>query len=279
LVATLALLAACAPQPQDATERPVKAAPARRIVTLAPHLAELVYAAGAGERLVGVAEFSDYPPAVRQLPRIGDAFRVDAEALLALEPDLVLGWASGNPAPTIAQLRSLKLHVVTFEPRVLRDVADHIEAIGELAGTTAVAGPAATAYRNRLAALEQVAAGRAPVRVFVQLASQPYYTVTDRHFLSQGLALCGGRNVFGDLAGLTAVVSAEAVVTAAPAAIIASDMGGAGGDPLADWRGWPSIPAVAAGELHLVNADLLSRPSLRILDGIAALCELLGGMP
>jgi iron complex transport system substrate-binding protein len=248
------------------------ASPAQRIVTLSPHLAELVFAAGAGERLVGVVEFSDFPEPVHALPRVGDAFRVDYEALAALHPDLVLAWTSGTPRETSERLRDLGFRVESLEPTVLEDIAAHVERIGTLAGTTPAARRVAARFRARLAALRERGRDAAPVSVYVQLAERPWYTVTDRHFLGQGLRLCGGRNVFGELPGITAIVSLEAIVAAAPEVIVASDMGG-GEDPRAGWANWPDVPAVRDGQLHLIDADLLSRPGPRILDGIERLCD------
>lgn len=273
-LALVVAVGACAPQPPPqapAGDGP----PARRIVTLSPHLAELVWAAGAGGQLAGVVAFSDFPAPVADLPHVGDAFRVDYEALAALAPDLVLAWTSGNPPETVARLRELGYRVVTLEPERLDDIAAHIARIGALAGTGAVADAAAAAFRARLAALRAGAAGAAPLRVFVQLSAAPWFTVTDRHVLGQGLALCGGRNVFGELPGLTAIVSLESIVEAAPEAVIASDMAGEGGDPLAPWARWPQLPAVRAQALYLVDADLLSRPGPRILDGVGELCAVL----
>lgn len=268
------IVVACAPG-EPPSQAPAATAEARRIVTLSPHLAELVYAAGAGDRLTGVVEFSDFPPDVRKLPRVGDAFRVDYEAVAGLGPDLVLAWTSGNPPETVQRLRDLGFRVVTLEPAALGDIATHISEIGALAGTTAVADAAADRFRARLGALQARNRGAVPVRVFVQLAERPWFTVTDRHFLGQGLRLCGGINVFGGLPGLTAIVSLESIVEAAPEVIIASDMGGIGGPPLASWQNWKAVPAVRNGHIYALDADLLSRPSDRILDGIEGLCRVL----
>lgn len=273
-LALFVLVTACRPADRPA-ESPVGDDPAARIVTLAPHLAELAYSAGAGEKLVGAVEFSDFPPPVRSLPRVGNAFRADYETIAALKPDLVLAWGSGNPPETLQRLRALGLRVVVLEPGELADIATHIAEIGALAGTPAAANRAADDYRERLAALQAGAAGLAPVGVFVQLSERPYVTVTDRNFIGQSLQLCGGRNVFGNLSGLTATVSLEAIVEAAPDVIIASDMGGEGASPLAGWSKWRDLPAVRRGNLFTVDADLLSRPSARILDGAAQLCALL----
>ena len=269
------LAVACEVPPPAAA--PDNDTPARAIVTLSPHLAELVFAAGAGERLVGTVEFSDYPAAALQVPRVGDAFRVDYEAILGLRPDLILAWRSGNPPETTRRLKQLGYRVRTLEPERLEDIAAHLEDIGRLAGTQAVAGPAANRFRQRLAELRRHFRGAEPVRVFVQLSARPYFTVTDRHFLGQGMAVCGGANVFGDLTGLTASVSTEAILAAAPDAIIASDMGGQSAEEagLAAWGEWPQLPAARAGNLFLLDADLLSRPGPRVLDGIERLCAVL----
>jgi len=276
LVAVLlaGVLVACQGTPPPAV--PAAALPpAQRIVTLSPHLAELVYSAGAGERLVGVVEFSDFPAPVRSLPRVGDSFRVDYEAVAALRPDLILAWKSGNPPETVQRLRDLGFRVVAMEPVQLADIAAQIVAIGALAGTEAAAGAAAAQFEALLAALRAESQGATPVSVFVQLSERPYFTVTDSHFLGQGLRLCGGRNVFGALPGLTANVSLEAIIAAAPDVIIASDMAGSGESPLAGWARWKGVPAVARGNLYTLDADLLSRPGARILDGVAGLCDIL----
>lgn len=272
--AAVSLMAACAPAPPDGSEQP---APAQAIVTLAPHLAELVFAAGAGDRLVGTVEFSDYPSDARRVRRIGDAFRFDYEAIVGLSPDLVLAWGSGNPRDLQPRLRALGLRVVTLEAERLEDIAAHMEQIGQLAGTRTIAATAAAQFRKRLAAQRAQFRGAPAIRVFLQLSARPYFTVTDRHFLGQGLIVCGGENIFGQLDGLTANVSAESILEAAPEVIIASGVVGhrAADQQIAGWRQWPSLPATRAGNLFVLDADLLSRPGPRILDGIAELCRVL----
>jgi iron complex transport system substrate-binding protein len=234
-----------------------------------------VHSAGAGERLVGVVEFSDFPPAVRELPRVGNAFRVDYEAVAALKPDVIIGWGSGNPPESLQRLRDLGFRVVVLEPAELGDIGTQIAEIGALAGSRAVASESATRFRTRLESLRAASRGATPVNVFLQLSARPYFTVTDRHFIGQGLRLCGGRNIFGDLPGLTAIVSLEAIIEAEPQAIIASDMGGNADDPLDAWRKWRDLAAVKNERLYLLDADLLSRPSERILDGVERMCGLL----
>jgi iron complex transport system substrate-binding protein len=247
--------------------------PVRRIVSLAPHLTELVFSAGAGERLVGVVSYSDYPPAARELPRVGDAFSVDFETVVALRPDLVLAWEGGNPGPIIERLRSLGLRVETFAPVELDDVARHLRRIGSLTGNESEADRAAGEYLRTLDRLRARYSGKRPVRVFYQVSSEPLYTVGGRSYISQIIDLCGGRNIFAGLKELAAVVSLEAVLTRDPELIIAgTNSAGALSD---QWARWPGVSAVAAGNLEVVDSSLTARASVRLMDGAGKVCEAL----
>ena len=249
------------------------AAPARRIVSLAPHITEVLYAAGAGERIVGTVEYSDYPEAARQLPRVGGYSRLDLEAIAALKPDLVIAWQSGNAAAHVEKLRGLGLPLYVSQPDRVADVARSIEHYGALAGTTATAGPAARAFRERLAALQAQYAGRPPVRIFYQVWRDPLTTINGRQIISDAIRLCGGVNVFADLAGLAPKVSTEAVLSATPEAIVASGMGDERPEWLDDWRRWPQLPAVARGNLFFVPPALIQRHTPRLLEGTELLCR------
>lgn len=251
--------------------------PARRIVTLAPSLAELTYAAGAGDRLVGVVEYSDHPDEARRLPRVGDAFRLDFEAIAALHPDLILGWPSGNSPAALERLRRLGFRVVELEPRTLADVGGQVLLIGELAGTKPAAEVSAAAYAAGLARTEARYRNARPLRVFFQVAPEPLITVTDRHFIGQAIRLCGGINVFGTVPGLAPTIDREAVVAAAPEVLVANDYAAGGGarpraGPLDAWRPWRGIPAVATGQLYVLDPDLMGVPGPRMLAGIGQLC-------
>jgi len=274
LVVLSLLVSACggdrSSDPPGTTNRP-----ASRIITLAPHLTELVFSAGAGNRLVGVVEYSDFPAAALELPRIGDAFRLDHEAIVGLDPDLILAWESGTPPEVIDRLEQLGNRVVALDAGSLDEVADSIRMIGRLAGTERHAEAAATAFEVALNEIRAVVAGRAAVTVFYQVSAQPLFTISRRHVIGEAIELCGGRNVFGGLVELSPAISPEAVIDAAPEAIIgarySADMSTP--NPLAVWRQWTSIPAVRNGNLFLVDANLMTRPSVRILDGVRELCE------
>lgn len=253
------------------------AGPALRIVTLSPHLAELVFAAGAGRQLVGVVEYSNFPVAARRLPRVGDAFRVDLEAIASLRPDLILGWPSGNSQELLDRLRRLGYRVVDLEPRTLADIGRHIRVIGAAAGTKDAAGRAADAWDSGLDSLRQRYGSLAPVRVFYQIGAQPLVTATGRHFIGEAIRLCGGTNIFESVPGLTPVVSLEFVIAAAPEAIIAADYAAgpasaADASPLQMWRSWPDLPASRNGGLFVLDSDLLNIPGPRMLSGIGQLC-------
>lgn len=248
-------------------------APVQRIVTLAPHLTELVFAAGAGSRLVGVSADSDYPPAARRLPVIGGAGKADLERIVALKPDLVLAWRSGGQRADVERLEALGLPVLVTEPRHLEDIPRLIELIGRLAGTGYEATRAAYRFRNDLRLLRTRYAGRTPVRVFYQIWHEPLMTLNGQHIISEAIRLCGGRNVFADLPTLAPTVSMEALLAANPDVIIVSGAAAKRDTLLAEWRHQTRLRAVAAGHVYFADADLMHRATPRMLDGVSTLCE------
>lgn len=250
-------------------------APARRIVALSPHLVENLFTAGAGNAIVGTVAHSDYPPAARDLPRVGGYNNVSLEAIIALKPDLVVAWASGQggtPA-MVARFQALGIPVYVDKPRRLDDIARAIEDLGHLAGTDAQADAAAARFRRRLARLRARYSDRPPVTLLYQVWDEPLQTLGADHFISHVIQLCGGRNVFADAASLAPKISIEAVLARDPQAIIASGMGDERPDWLDDWKNWPGLQAVRNGHLYFIPPDLLQRPSVRILDGAGRLCR------
>ncbi|ALP52890.1 ABC transporter substrate-binding protein [Candidatus Tenderia electrophaga] len=250
-------------------------APAQRIVSLAPHNTELLFAAGAGERIVGAVSYSDYPPAANDIPRIGGYKSVDLEAILALQPDLVVGWVSGNNSANLDKLRDLGLPLYLSEPRRLGDVADNIRRLGKLAGTATVADRAAAAFQTRVAELRRRHADQPPLSVFYETWNQPLMTINGDHLISQVIALCGGRNVFADLKTLSTHINTEAVLKRNPQVIVASGMGEERPEWLDDWRQWPQLSAVKHERLFFIPPELLQRATPRVLDGAEQLCRFL----
>jgi iron complex transport system substrate-binding protein len=259
---------------QDDIGREVRlATPARRIVSLAPHLTELAHAAGAGDALVGVSAHSDYPDQVRSLPRVGSGQGLDLERILALRPDLVLAWHSGNPSRALQRLEELGLVLYRSEPADLAAVAVTLERIGALAGTGTEAGRVAREYREGLAALRDRYADRRPVRLFYQLWNPPLMTIGGRHWLNDVLHLCGAVNVFGERPEQVLTLDVEAVLARDPELLLVTGVGEAPGTALDLWRAWPALDAVAQGRLQWLPADRLHRPTPRILEAVEVLCR------
>lgn len=247
---------------------------ATRVITLSPHLTELAFAAGAGHLLVATVAYSNFPAEAAELPQVGDAFRIDTERVQILEPDLVIGWQTGNPAGALSHLSELGFAVWIVEIRQPAEIADAVDLIGQATGTSGPAGRTAAALRSRLSRLERNYAGREPVDYFYQIAEKPLYTVNGEHLISRGLALCGAENVFSQLAGLAPQIGVEAVLVADPAALIAPRIEGQA-DPLAHWRAWPRLHAVRHGNFLLLPADSISRATPRFFDAVELACTML----
>lgn len=247
-------------------------APAKRIVSLAPHITETLFAAGAGALITGSVDHSDYPEAAKKIRSVGGYSRIDLEAVAAIKPDLIIAWQSGNAQSHIARLKTLGIPLYLSQPSRIEDVAKNIEHFGILAGTEVAAKEAATNFRKRHAELQKKYAGRAPVTVFYQVWKQPLLTVSGRQVISDAIRLCGGVNVFADLAGMAPAVSAEAVIAANPEAIIASGMGEERPEWLDDWRRWAQLTAVTRTNLFFVPPALIQRHTPRLLDGAERLC-------
>ncbi len=245
--------------------------PARRIVSLAPHATEMLFAAGAGHYIVGVTEFSDFPPEAKRIPSVGSGVSLDLERIIQLKPDLVVGWNSGMAATQLAKLEALGIPVFKSEPDDYLGIATSIERLSHLAGTDAPGQAAAAAFRSRLRQLQASYQQRRIVTVFYQIWRTPLMTLNGAHMVSAALRLCGAENIFAGLPQVAPTVSVEAVVKADPEAIIASS--GEQDDVLAGWRRFPRLKAVANGNLILIDGNLLNRPGPRILDGTAALCQ------
>jgi iron complex transport system substrate-binding protein len=256
-----------------AVAAPAVASESPRLLSLAPGLTEIVYAAGAGAMLVGTVEWSDYPAAARAIPRVGDAWRVDSERVLALRPDVVLAWPTGTPAATIQQLQRLGLKIVEVPTQSLADVPRALRQVGRLAGTEAAAERSARAFEERVAEQRQRYRGRAPLSVFVQIDDEPLYTVNGRHVISEIVELCGGRNVFAGLPQLAPPIATEAVLAADPQVIVSTD--DTLREPLGYWQRWPRLQAVRAGTVYALPSDLVARASPRLADGVDATCAAL----
>lgn len=255
----------------DSGQRVALAAPAQRIVSLAPHATELLFAAGAGAAVVGVSQYSDYPPAARRIASVGGVAALDLERIVALKPDLIVAWASGNSASQVARLRQLGIPVFESEPRDFAAVASSLERLARLAGSDAAGQAAAAGFRARHAALAERYGRRPAVRVFYQIWEQPLMTLTDASLAGAALRLCGAQNIFGGLPQLAPTVGREAVLAADPEAIVSAD--GPTRNDFSGWKRFAQMTAVVRDNLFSIDADLMARAGPRILDGTEALCQ------
>ena len=250
-------------------------APASRVVSLAPHLTEIVFYVGAGQALRGVMAYSDFPDQAKAIPRIGTHSRIDIEAVVAMQPDLVLGWSDGNSESDLATLKKLGLRVFETNPRTIADVGTLIRNVGKLLGQTELAEYRADEFENDINVLRKEYAARYPVRVFYQIWDKPIYTLGGQHVVTRLIEGCGGINVFADLAALSPVVSREAVLAADPEVIVGPREGEVLPSWVGEWQNWPSLDAVARDQIYTVNADHINRMGPRLVDAMATLCEAL----
>lgn len=247
--------------------------PAKRIISLAPSLTELLYVAGAGDKLVGVVEYSDYPEEALSLPVIGRFDRFDIERILELKPDLVVAWLTGNPRSTIDGLEKLGLKVYVAEPKFLDSIPIQLNKLGQLAGTEGHASEAIEAYATTLESLVHRYSDEPPVRVFYQVWDRPLMTAGGAELTNDLIELCGGINIFGELTALAPKVNLEAVLLRDPELIVASGIDERRPAWLDTWDQWPSITAVANRQVVFIDPDLTQRHSPRVLQGAEILCE------
>lgn len=277
LMSAAQLVSAAAIEVRDDSGRMVQlSAPARRIVSLAPHTTELLFEAGAGAHVVGVTDYSDWPIAAKKLPHTGSYQALDLERIIALRPDLVVGWSSGNSPTQIERLRALGIPIFLSEPRHSAQISENLRVLAQLNGNAAVGEAAARRFDARINALRIRYAARRPVRVFYQIWTEPLMTLNGAHMVSEAIALCGGQNVFAKLGPLAPTISEEAVLKAAPDAILTpSEAGQASVSALSSWKRWTQLPAVRYGNLSSVDGNFLNRSGPRFAEGVAQLCSVL----
>ena len=266
LACICALLCACSKPATDST----RSGPAERVVAFAPHVSEMMFAIGAGDQLVGVSSWSDFPREVLELPVIGDAFSVDQEQLSLLQPDLLLVWESGMPAHTVDELRSLGYRVESIRTRDLADVATAMIRIGELTGRSDSAQIAAQQFTAAIDQLREKYREVETIDVFFQISARPLYTVNREHFISEIISLCGGRNVFDDLDELAPSVAVEAVLDRNPEVMLAGTNAGDGA--FDEWGRWPGLAANRYGNQFLVPDETIGRPTPRLAMAGQSVC-------
>ena len=259
----------------DTGARIVLPAPATRIVSLTPGATEMLFAAGAGAKIVATVEYSDEPPAAKSVARIGDATAIDIERLIALHPDVVVIWPGGSNAAQIEKVLRLGIPLYRQEVDVLEDLPKSVRRLGALAGTSAVADRNAQALELRLNNLKREYAGSRHLTVLIQAWNRPIYTVGGTQLMSDALRICGAQNVFGDLETPGPAVDVEAVIARNPDVILAAAPAGEANTWLADWRRFPDLKAVKGGRLIPFEVNSFSRLGPSVVDATEQLCKVL----
>jgi len=249
------------------------AIPAKRVISLAPHITELLFAADAGNKLVGTVRFSDYPESATSIPLVGDSYNLDFETIIALQPDLIIVWETGTRRSTVEKLLALGYTVFISEPDSLEIIATSIERFGKLTGNAETALTKSKQFLQDVAKLKNKYSSLEQVRVFYQFWNQPIFTVNDNHIISTIIEMCGGKNVFAELSTLTPQLSIESVLKINPDVIIASGEGNLKPEWLEEWRQWPTLSAVSNDQLYSIPPELIQRHTTRILDGAMMMCE------
>lgn len=246
---------------------------AQRMISLSPHITENLFAIGAGDLIVGAVEYSDYPEAAKQIPLIGGYNQLDIEGLVALEPDLIIAWHSGNPVAQLERLAGLGIPIYYTEPRSFAAVSHELRQLGRLTGKEAQAEAAALAFEQGAEQLKAEYAQQRPVRVFYQVWEQPLMTLNGEHLISEGLSLCGGVNIFADLNQLVPVISREVVLAQNPEVIMGGGMGEDTPAWLESWKKYKSLQAVQDKKLYFIPPSLVQRPTPRFLQGTKIICD------
>ena len=250
----------------------VLAAPASRTVSLAPHVTENLFSAGAGEKIVGVVEFSNYPPAAEKIASVGSYVQFNLETILTLEPDLVVAWRSGNNSDALDRIEKLGLPIYYSEPRTFEDIIENIEELTILAGTRETMDPMVSTVAQTIETARQTYANRQSIAVFYQVWPNPLMTLNGDHFLTRVLELCGARNLFADLPVIAPRVNIEAVIEANPEIIITGKVDGVNPD-MSIWDKWQIVDAVRNQHIIFINSDVMHRHTLRMLREIPVFCD------
>ena len=234
-----------------------------KVVALTPHAAELAYSAGAGSKLVGVTQESDYPEPVKSLPKIGSYVQINLEAIIKLKPDLVIAWQDGGQASLIQALRQAGIPVFMSHPLAPQDIATEIHALGVLNGTPNIAKQNTAPFRLYLQTLAQSPKTPAVNSVFL-VGYNPIYAISNNSFLGKMLQMCGANNVFGHIQQPAFTLNPEALLQQPLQVAFIS-----GKSELKQWQGFYS-KAAKPPKLYSINADL--RPSLRIKSSLQQMC-------
>ena len=247
--------------------------PVKRIIALSPHSVELLYAIGAGDRIVGTVEYANYPESAKEILRIGNYNGIQIEQVIALKPDLIVAWKSGNKAADLEKLESLNIPIFYTSPKDIPEISVDLRKLGEKTGLQANAEVVIKQLTAKYQSIVKNYQNKRPVKVFYQLWHDPFRTVGKGSWIESLIKDCNGENLFNDTSTPYPVVSLESVLVKNPEVIIIPHHSGEIGAKKGIWKDWKEIDAVANQRLFTINGDLLHRYTPRSVDGLAKLCE------
>jgi len=269
----LVLVIACSPDKSNdseslhkSEEHPDKTY--QRIVTLSPHLAEWVYSLNADSRLVATVEYSDYPDAAKSIPRIGNAFQIDYEALAALQPDIILAWEGGNPEKIITRLEEQGYKLIRIPNAELFQLEKQVNQLAEILEVTEIATQKGKEYMENLLQLKNQFSELSPINIFYQISTQPIFTIAGNHNISEMLTICGGSNIFRDVDNLSAPINPESILANNPDVILTTK--DIHQEVIEQWDGLIDEKNILA-----ISADEVVRSTFRMAEGAENICQAL----
>ncbi|WP_411992701.1 cobalamin-binding protein [Agarivorans sp. DSG3-1] len=242
----------------------------QRIIALAPHLTEQVYALGAGDRLIATVDYADYPEAAKALPRIGNYQYISLESIISLKPDLVLVWKQGNQESLAQKLRALNIDVFVSQPKQLATLPKQLATLGEILGEPETGQRLSHYAEQQLEQLAQQYQSQRPVSVFYQMWYQPLRSISAKSWIDDGIRLCGGENIMAEAVAPYPLLSEEWVLSADPEAIIVAQW-----EFTHSWDKWPQLQAVKHNNIYQLDPDKAHRLTLRTLESVNTLCSML----
>ena len=245
----------------------VFAAP-QRIVSLTPHITEMLFAIGAGKQVIATDQASDYPDEVKKLPKVANYQSLNSESLLAVKPDLVVAWGS-TQALMQQQIQALGIPMILLKSQHLDDLPVELRLLGDKTGHHEQANNLASQIETKFAAYRQQSQQRPKIKAFYQLWYPPLTTVANGSFIQEIMTMCGAENPFAASKAPYPQLGEEAVLAANPQVIFATQHG----SDLEHWLKWPQLAAVKKKQLYLLKADWLHRLSPRIVLGIEQMCS------
>jgi len=252
-------------------------APPKRLIALAPNLTEILFALGLGDRVAGVTNHCNYPPEASLKPRVGSYIHLNVEQIISLSPDLVIGTVDGNERHILDLLEQANIKVFFVNPRDVRQAIATISTVGLVCGVPEKARQLSGSLTLRVNRVVEVTSARKRPLVFLQIHIQPIMTVNRNTVHHDLIRLAGGDNMTADEPVTYPRISLEEVIRRKPEVILVSSMEREGRFEKArqDWLQWTSIPAVQKGKVHLIDSDLIDRPSPRVVDGLEIMAKLL----